>query len=287
MWKDEEAALRWTSGLGNPRSSRPHDRAPPAHRAGRRLSTGRGACLRATLGPRIHLREGRAEEPPPRTRSSWHPAHGRTRRNARQSPRPSCSLASGGDTGRVQQAGHAAHGPPRAHAGPSGAWGPWPPSRTPPVRCRVPSWRRGPGPVSSRGGRGRAPAVTGRPDPQPAAGPSGGAQGGLEPRAGPEPRGAEGWALSHRKGRGRLSPAAIPRPDSEERVPPAEAACLASCLGGGAAGGSSAPLLTRGTGPRGGLTGCSCPRGRASWRLCPAGSHSSANHAGWGEDSPS
>lgn len=123
MWKDEEAALRWTSGLGNPRSSRPHDRAPPAHRAGRRLSTGRGACLRATLGPRIHLREGRAEEPPPRTRSSWHPAHGRTRRNARQSPRPSCSLASGVDTGRVQQAGHAAHSPPRAPAGPSGRVG--------------------------------------------------------------------------------------------------------------------------------------------------------------------
>lgn len=176
---------------------------------------------------------------------------------------------------------------PAPTPGPLGAWGPRPPSRTPPVRCRVPSWRRGPGPVSSRGGWGRAPAVTGRPDPQPAAGPSGGAQGGLEPRAGPEPRGAEGWALSHRKGRGRLSPAAIPRPDSEERVPPAEAACLASCLGGGAAGGSSAPLLTQGTGPRDGLTGCSCPRGRASWRLCPAGSHSSANHAGWGEDSPS
>lgn len=123
MWKDEEAALRWTSGLGNPRSSRPHDRAPPAHRAGRRLSTGRGACLRATLGPRIHLREGRAEEPPPRTRSSWHPAHGRTRRNARQSPRPSCSLASGVDTGRVQQAGRAAHSPPRAPARPSGRGG--------------------------------------------------------------------------------------------------------------------------------------------------------------------
>lgn len=58
---------------------------------------------------------------------------------------------------------------------------------------------------------------------------------------------AEGWPLSYGDG-------------DEERVPRAKAECVSRAVGGSASPGAQ-PRLTRGTGPRGGQTGCSCPRG--------------------------